>query len=113
LYAFTPAELAEFARRLSRPEAKGWDAPDVEAAAMQVYEAMRFGREDSTPAWVVAGNSLSQDVARRTVRNLLATPPASAPEVTFKAPRGCTADELLDDAIRSAALQQQEGKSHG
>lgn len=43
----------------------------VEVAAKQIYEAMRFLRTDSTPIWVVGGNSDVQEAARKTARSVL------------------------------------------
>lgn len=38
----------------------------LEIVAKHIYNAMRFEREASTPAWVPHGNSLAQDEARKT-----------------------------------------------
>ena len=45
---------------------------DVEDAAQCIYEAMRFERVATTPAWSELGNSLAQDTARKAARAVLA-----------------------------------------
>lgn len=44
---------------------------DVERIAAIIHQAMRFDREDKTPAWQ-GGNSFAEDAARRAAREIVA-----------------------------------------
>jgi hypothetical protein len=51
--------------------------PALEDVACEIYEAMRYERKESTPAWVRNGNSNAQVKARATAARILAAlPPA-------------------------------------
>ena len=42
----------------------------IEKLAKEIYAAMRFEREDSTPEWVEGGNSTAQGEARAAARKI-------------------------------------------
>jgi hypothetical protein len=65
------AIAADRSRHRSLAELTEVTEASVEAAAKQIYEAMRFLRTDSTPIWVVGGNSDVQEAARKTARSVL------------------------------------------
>ena len=47
------------------------EAFDVERIAAIIHQAMRFDRENKTPAWQ-GGNSFAEDAARRAAREVVA-----------------------------------------
>ena len=74
----THALATEARTALAEPEPEGPtpaglnDDDDLEAAAQHIYEAMRFERVETTPAWSEQGNSFAQDAAREAARAVLA-----------------------------------------
>jgi beta-glucosidase-like glycosyl hydrolase len=54
---------------------------DVERIAAIIHQAMRFDRENKTPAWQ-GGNSLAEDVARRAAREAISLMESKAAAIT-------------------------------
>lgn len=70
----------------------------IEELAKEIYAAMRFERQDTTPEWVEGGNSTAQVEARAAARRVLGVIRPKVPEGRFF--------EVMDNHVLDAGVNE-------